>query len=234
MTGRVLGAVAAELSKIWTLPAAAATALGCVVAAPALAAVVAASARDAGPGAVAVVLETVPLLQVGFVLLGVLVVASEYAGGQVRTTLTAVPDRVAALVGKCAAFLVAAAATSTVSCAAGLAAASMAVGGAVPLRPMAGAAAHLVLIGFLAFALALLLRSLVPSLVGMLALLLVVPPLLAPVTEHARWLPDRAGRALYLPGPDPDLSPLTGALVLAGWITVVGGAAGWAFLVRDA
>jgi hypothetical protein len=183
---------------------------------------------------VAVVLQTVPLLQVGPVLLGVLAVASEYAGTQARTTLTAVPDRATALLGKTAAFVVAATVTSTASCAAGLAAALVAADGGVSLRPVVGAAAHLVLIGLLAFALALLLRALVPSLVGVLALLLVVSPLLASVTEHARWLPDRAGRALYLLGADAALTPVTGALVLVGWVAAVGGAATWAFLVRDA
>jgi len=157
-------------------------------------------------------------------------VASEYAGSQVRTTLAAVPDRVRALLGKTVAcFLVATATSAT-----GLAGALVAVGGAVPVGPVAGAVAHLVLVGLLAFALALLLRALVPALVGMLSLLLVVPPLLAGVTEHARWLPDRAGRALYAPGADAVLTPATGALVLAGWIAVVGGGAAWAFFARDA
>lgn len=234
MTRRVPGALAAELSKIRTLQGAAAAALGSVVVAAVLAWVLATAATDTRPDAVAVVLATVPLLQVGPVLLGVLAVASEYAGTQVRTTLTAIPDRGAALIGKTAAFLVAATLTSTASCAAALAAAVVVVGGAGSLRPVAGAAAHLVLVGLLAFALAVLLRALIPPLVAMLGLLLVVSPLLASATEHARWLPDRAGRALYLPGSDAVMTPTAGALVLVGWVAVVGGAATWAFLARDA
>lgn len=236
MTRQVLGAVAAELIKIRTLPAAVATALGSVVAAAVLAwALATAAVNDRSDAdAVAIVLGTVPLLQVGPVLLGVLAVASEHAGTQVRTTLTAVPDRATALAGKTAAFLVAATVTSGASCAAGLAAAVLATGAGAPPWPVAGAIAHLVLVGLLAFALTVLLRALVPALVGMLGLLLVAPPLLASVTEHARWLPDRAGRALYAPGSDAVLTPLTGGLVMAGWIAVVGGAAIWGFLARDA
>ncbi|WP_214401509.1 hypothetical protein [Pseudonocardia lacus] len=232
MRGRVGGAVAAELVKIWTLPAAAATALGTALAAALLTGVVAASAD--GIDAVAAVLAVVPPLQVGPVLLGVLIVASEYSGTQARTTLTAVPDRTVALVGKTTAFLVAVTATSAASCAAGLVVARVVAGGTASPSPVAGAAAHLALIGLLAFALALLLRALVPALVGALGTLLVVPPMLASVTEHARWLPDRAGSALYLPDSAAVLAPGVGLLVLVGWITVVGGAAAWAFLLRDA
>jgi ABC-2 type transport system permease protein len=225
-------AVAAELIKIRTLPAAVATASGTVLAAAALAALVAAG--DPGADAVAVVLRTVPLLQAGPALLGVLAVASEYAGTQVRTTLTAIPDRTTALLARTVAFLVGAAVTSAVACAVGLAVALAVVGGGAAPLPIAAAALDLVLIGLLAHALALLLRALVPALVGVLALVFVVPPLLAPVTEQARWLPGAAGRALYLPGSDAVLTPGTGALVLVAWVVLVGGAATWAFRTRDA
>jgi hypothetical protein len=69
-----------------------------------------------------------------------------------------------------------------------------------------GAAAYLVLAGLLTLALAILLRSLVASLMTMLALLLLASPLLSGYTEHVRWLPDRAGSVLYQSGGDPALT----------------------------
>lgn len=208
--------VAAELLKIRTLPAAVATALGTVAVAAALA-------------AVAELSEIVVFVQIGPVLLGVLAVTSEYTGTQVRTTLIAIPDRMTALVGKTVAFLVVVSVTSGAACAAALLA-----GGPAPADGVVGVVAHLVLVGLLAFAVAQLVRALVPALVGMLSLLLVGGPLLASLTEHARWLPDGAGRALYLPGSDAVLMQWAGGLVFVGWIAVVGGGAAWTFLARDA
>ena len=101
-------------------------------------------------------------------------------------------------------------------------------------RPLAGAAAYLVLIGLLALALAVLLRSQLPPLVAMLGLVLVLSPLLSGLTEHARWLPDRAGSLLYQPGADTVLTPAAGALVLLCWTAATGAAAAAAFLARDA
>jgi len=70
--------------------------------------------------------------------------------------------------------------------------------------------------------------------VTMLALVLIVSPLLAGYTEHARALPDRAGRLLYLPDSDPALTPGTGALILLAWIAATALAAVVAFTRRDA
>lgn len=210
---------AAELTKMWGLPAVLATALGTVVAGAVLGA--------AGT-------QVVPLLQVGPILLGVLAVATEYAGRQIATTLLATPNRFRLLAGKTIAYLV----TATVTSAAALAAARLARtvrdAGQVPAWPIAGAVVHLVLIGLLALGLAVLLRSLIAPLVGLLALVLIVSPLVAGWTGHARWLPDRAGRLLYLPDADPLLTPVTGTIVLLTWIGLAAAAAGSTFRVRDA
>ncbi len=68
----------------------------------------------------------------------------------------------------------------------------------------------------------------------MLGLVLVLSPLLSGLTEHARWLPDRAGSLLYQPGADTVLTAATGALVLLSWTVATGAAAAAAFLARDA
>lgn len=63
-------------------------------------------------------------------------------------------------------------------------------------------------------------RHMLPALVGLLALVVVFPPLVAAVTEHARWLPGEAGAMLYRSRPDAVLGPVGGALVLLGWTVV--------------
>ncbi len=142
------------------------------------------------------------------------------------------PGRIRLAAAKTAAAALALAVTAvvTVAATAGAAAVVLRGGGAIELGPLLGAAAALLLVGLLAHALALLAGSLVPALVIGLALVLVVSPLLGAVTEHARWLPDRAA-ALLLGHEDPVLVPATGTLVALGWIAVVG-AAGLARLTR--
>lgn len=240
MTRSLLHTATAELTKLRGLPAVLATVLATVGTAVALtAAFIASGEADAGAGSVT--MRTMPFLHIGPILLGVLASAHEYAGSQIRTTLTAVPNRIVALIGKTTAYLVVATVTSATTLAAAFITAStgLNLAGAPPLSetsfwPMAGATVYLALIGLVAHALAVLLRSLIPPLVLMLGLVLIVSPLLTRLTEHARWLPDQAGRLLYLPHADPVLTPWTGALVLAGWIAAAALAAAIAFLTRDA
>ena len=67
-----------------------------------------------------------------------------------------------------------------------------------------------------------------------IALVLIASPLLAGVTEHARWLPDRAGGLLFQPVDDPVLTAGTGTLVLIAWIVMVSAIAATTFTARDA
>ncbi|MEU4241814.1 hypothetical protein [Actinoplanes sp. NPDC026619] len=233
MTAILTRTAAAELIKLRSLPAAVATALGTVVIGVVLTAALASSAPSAAPTSTATdaVIRAVPFLQIGPILLGVLIVASEYAGRQIATTLAATPDRLRLLAGKSVAYLVAATIINVATLGAGLAAASLTIPvRAVAVRPIAGAAVYLILIGLLSLGLATVLRSLVPPLVIMLALVLIVSPLLSGYTEHARWLPDRAGSLLYRPDADPTL----GTVVLVAWIALTASAAIATFLRRDA
>lgn len=239
MTYRLTDTVTAELIKLRGLPTILAAGLGTVTAAAALATAVAGSAEEAHTGQV--VAWTVPFLQVGTILIGVLVVATEYAAPQIRTTLTAIPNRPLLLAGKTIAYLIAGSVTSVAAVGAGLVAAwgtrnlrGDDLGQAGDAWPIAGAVVYLVLIGLFAFTLAVLLRSLVPPLVTMLVLVLIVSPLLDSLTEHARWLPDRAGSRLYLPDADSVLTTGTGALALIGWIIATAAVASAVFLRQDA
>lgn len=230
-------ALASELVKLATLPAARAASLGTVTVSAGLAALMA-GAEHAPADAATTVLQLVVFLQAGTVLLGVLATASEYTGGQIRTTLIATPRRARLLLTKTGACLLASGLTGAATVAAGLGGAwAVAEGGLLgEVSPwqLAGAAVHLALLGLLAHLLAVVTRSLLTPLAAVLGLVLIASPLLSGLTEHARWLPDRAGQLLYLPGSDTLLTPWTGALVLCGWVLVTGAVAALAFTRRDA
>lgn len=232
--------VLAELSKLRTLPLAVLAAVGTVLLGAAISAAMAASAPQAPTGVIDAVLASVPFAQLGIILLGILPAAHEYAGAQFRTSLTAVPNRVLYLAAKSIAALLVISVTAWLTLGAGLLAAvatrsamGITVAGDADPRALAGAALYLSMVGLLAHGVALLVRHLVPTLVVMLALVLIASPLVGAATEHARWLPDRAGSLLYLPDADPVLSTGTGALVLLGWVLVAGLAAAVRFTSRD-
>ena len=239
---RLLNVIAAELDKLRTLPVAALAATGTVLVGVAIAAALTAFSADQSTSVSStdVTLQAIPYVQTGLILLGVLPVAHEYAGSQVRTTLAVVPHRGLLLTGKSVAMLVVVTVVALATVGGILASdavtrhvldAPAAEGGSEPW-PVLGATAYLVLIGLLSHAVALLVRHLIPALVAMLSLVLVVSPLLAGITVHARWLPDRAAMQLYDPA-DAVLDGSTGALVMLAWTVLIGGAAAVRFIRRD-
>jgi ABC-2 type transport system permease protein len=233
---RLVWAFAAELAKLRTLPAVAATALGTVAAAAVLTVFLVAATDTGGGDEVAIVLETVQILQIGTILIGVLAAASEYAGSQIRTTLIAVPNRALAFAAKAVAYVVVATTTSETAVAVALGTALIS-GGSPAVSPgwsVLGAAGYLVVMGLLAHTLAVVFRSLIAPLAGTLAVVLIASPVLHGLSEHARWLPDQAGRLLYLPDTDPVLAPGSAALVLLAWTAVLTAAALTALTMRDA
>ena len=90
---------AAELTKLWSLPAVVATALGTIVASVILAAALATSAASASNDVSLITVQAIVFLQIGPILLGVLAASTEYEGRQVVTTLTATPNRSLLLAG---------------------------------------------------------------------------------------------------------------------------------------
>ena len=242
---KLIAVIAAELDKLRTLPAAVLAALGTTVVGVALAVALTAAAHGTAVPATEVsitdtMVRAVPFVQTGLILLGVLPVAHELAGSQLRTTLAAVPRRGLLLAGKTVATLVATAVTAAATVGGLLGAATVTAyltgapvaPGGVDAGPVLGAVAYLVLVGLFSHAITLLVRGLVPALVGTLSLVLIVSPLLATLTEHARWLPDRAAAQLYAPADDV-LTGTTGTLVTLAWIAVVGAGAAVRFVRRD-
>ncbi|TWD73400.1 hypothetical protein FB561_7289 [Kribbella amoyensis] len=226
--------VAAELIKLRTLPAVWITSLLTVAAAVLVTAADASSSVDPAADAVTVALGSVAYLQVGSIVLGVLSVASEYGSHELRTTLTATPNRVVSLTAKAVAQLIAITATSVIALAAGLATAVLMTDEVrTSLWWVAGAAAYLVLVGLLAGAVTVVIRSLLPALGVALGGVVIASPLLGSVTDQVRWLPDQAGRALYSVDPGP-FAPAGGGAVLLAWVLCIGTVAVVAFLKRDA
>jgi hypothetical protein len=224
LTNQPWRVVAAELIKLRSLLAVPAT-VATTVAVTAGLAFVAGRADGSSPADVA--FQVLAYAQAGFILLGVLTVAGEYGGGQIRTTLAAVSGRVLLTAGKLAAYLVTAVPFAALTATAAFRLAGQA---GVPV----GAVAYLVLVGTLGFAVALLVRGLLTALAIMLTLVFAVSPVLAPLTEYAGYLPDLAGARMFRPGPPDALTPSQGAAVVAAWIVSALGVAVAAFTRRDA
>lgn len=235
----MINTIAAELIKLRSLPVALATIGGTVAAAVALAAAIAASETTMSPAQV--VIQSITFVQVGLILLGALIIGTDYTGSNIRAALIATPDRLTFLAGKCVAYLLAAVTTSAATIVAGLLTATLTrairdspTETGADTWPMIGAGVYLVLIGILGLALALLLRSLIPPLVAMLSLVLIVSPLLSTLTSYAQYLPDQAGSLLYHPQTSAELTSSTGMLVLLAWIAAIGTGAVTQFRNRDA
>ena len=143
------------------------------------------------------------------------------------------------LAGKTIAYLVTSSLTALLTLGASMVAARLMPGmswSGWHVGALAGAAAYLTLIGLLGYAVAALVRDLIAALVTILALVLVVPPLLAALTTLADYLPSRAGMRIYTLGPAPQegLTPVQGAIVLTGWMVLALATAMVAFVKRDA
>ncbi|HET6741359.1 MAG TPA: hypothetical protein VFH76_20580, partial [Kribbella sp.] len=155
-----MNAVRAELDKLRTLPIAALSFAGTSLVAV-LITIAQVKARQ--------VVDVVPYVQVGLVLIGVLPCTHEYAGRQFRTSLVAVPRRLQLVGAKTIAVLIAGVLAAVLSVGA-TAITQYAFGNTLDVRRLAGAATYLVLIALLAHAAGLLLHHLVPALVTMLCL----------------------------------------------------------------
>lgn len=202
---------AAELRKLTTLPAVHGTVAITVLATPGL--------------ALAAGFRAVEYGRLGLILLGILTVASEYGGSQIRTSLLSVPNRPLLLSGKVLAYLAVATPTALLTGALSIVAAE-APGAALP-----GTTVYLIMIGLLALAVAVLLRSLVGTVATLTSSVFVVSPLLAAVTEAAEYLPDRAGASLFRPGV---LSAWEGGVVMAAWLVITFAVTVVTFTRRDA
>ncbi|PZG21290.1 ABC transporter permease [Micromonospora craterilacus] len=197
----------------------------------------------------------IPLGTVGAVILGVVVISSEYtvnstnAGGgrQLTATLTATPGRLRVLAAKATVvvLLVAVVATLTIPASLLLAGQIIGSGASTPvgadgvLSRSVGAGIYWALTALIALAVTVFTRSgIVPIVVLVVNSSLVsVSLLLSYLTSLAWYLPDLAGIRLFaghLTTFDNALAPLTGGLVMAAWAAGLLTVAGAVLVRRDA
>jgi hypothetical protein len=218
-------ALAAELRKTATLPAALVAVAVAALGSSGITLLNAFSVRSAvtsgRPGLVAytspveAAFSAAPLGTVGAVILGVVAISSEYtanssdAGGgrQISATLTAMPRRLTVLTAKAVSVVLLVAVTAAVTIPASLALAYGVIGHATtsPADPgdiiarSLGVAVYWALTGLLAMAITVLTRSGIAPLIVLIvnSSLVSVSLLLTKLTSMARYLPDLAGIRLF-------------------------------------
>ncbi|WP_394430346.1 ABC transporter permease subunit [Streptomyces sp. SGAir0957] len=172
--------------------------------------------------------------QLALVVFGVLVVASEYSTGMIRTSLAAVPRRGTFLFSKIAVAallaLVVALVTSFAAFFLGQAMLgdhSTDLGSPNVLRAVIGAALYMTLMAMFAMGVAAILRSPMLALGILMPFLFLVSPILGNVSatkKVAQYFPDQAGSKIMQvvtpPGDDAPYGPWGGLVILVVWVVV--------------
>ncbi|XVQ88614.1 hypothetical protein ACQP2K_14705 [Microbispora siamensis] len=226
-------ALAAELSKLVSLPATWLTLGGTLVVnlILAIAFTIAGLRGSAGTrSAPDIGLASIGYAQAGFVILGVLAACSEYIGGQIRTTLTAMPRRALQFTAKHLALAIVVFPVAAITAASGVVLAAGVLGDtAVPVTSgrvaaaLGGATAYLALTTLISAAVGALVRRTLAAVVVLLGYLFIAGPLLRDHVPAAEYLPDSAGFALWFP-PAADagaVTPVHGGLLLMAWTVVL-------------
>ncbi|MEU7885033.1 hypothetical protein AB0B54_06000 [Microbispora bryophytorum] len=231
-------ALAAELSKLVSLPATWLTLGGTLVVNLILATAFATAGLQGSTGtksAVDIGLASIGYAQAGFVVLGVLAACSEYTGGQIRTTLTAMPRRALQLTAKHLALAIVVFPAAASTAASGVVLTAGVLGGtAAPVTSdhvagaLSGVTAYLALTTLIGAAVGALVRRTLAAVVVLLGYLFVAGPLLRDHVPAAKYLPDSAGFAMWFPSarfPSASdagaVTPAQGALLLVVWTAVL-------------
>ncbi len=219
-------AVRAEASKLWSLPATWLL-LGGTLALTIVLSIAFGTSANLGSGQAVNILDygvtAVTWTQCGFFLFGVIASTSEYIGGQIRTTLVAIPDRIAWRLAATAALvplafigglLVVVASITAILLTTGIAVTEVDLG--LAARIITSAAGYLTLMAVLSSALGLLIRRAIPAAAILLVYLLILSPLL----QGQNWylLPDIASYTLWFASV-PDTAPpaIVAWLILVAW-----------------
>ncbi len=248
--------IRAEWTKLRTVAGPAWLLLAAAVLTAALSALVVAVTRCPGngcaPDPVKTSLTGVQLGQAVVAVVAVLMVGTEYSTGMMRTTLTAVPRRLAVLAAKALVATGAVLVSAPVGVAGCLLAGRLVLPGhgypasalshAVTLRAAAGSVLYLALIALLALGVATLVRDSAVA-IGTVLGLLYVFPILTGVVQDQSWkrhlqqiAPGNAGLAIQATTGIHDLpiGPWAGLGVLAAWAAGALLAGGAALVLRDA
>ncbi|MBB2745879.1 UNVERIFIED_ORG: ABC-type transport system involved in multi-copper enzyme maturation permease subunit [Microbispora rosea subsp. rosea] len=226
-------ALAAELSKLVSLPATWLT-LGGTLAVNlilAIAFTIAGLRGSTGTGSTPDIgLASIGYAQAGFVVLGVLAACSEYTGGQIRTTLTAMPRRALQFTAKHVALAIVVLPAAAITAASGIVLAAGVLGdAAAPVTSgrvagaLSGVTAYLALTTLISAAVGALARQTLAAVVVLLGYLFIAGPLLRDHVSAAKYLPDSAGAAMWFPPADDAgaVTPVHGALLLMAWTAVL-------------
>ncbi|WP_160041873.1 ABC transporter permease [Paenibacillus sp. USDA918EY] len=238
----------AELDKLVTLPWTWLTLMGTFILNLVLAAAFTSVGLQGEAGTQSVLdtgLASMGYLQAGFVILGILATCSEYAGGQIRTTLTTMPWRgyqlsikhfALAAITIPAAFIIAASGVLYTF----LRMRDTAVGFEIDtmIKALVGATGFLTFTALLSAAVGALIRRTTPALVVLLGYYYVVSPFSEDfLPAFKKYFPDTAGSYMYL-RPSPNeinvLTPMQGAGILMLWTLIIITAAIVFYRKRDA
>ncbi|MFG1821995.1 ABC transporter permease [Microbispora bryophytorum] len=252
-------ALAAEASKLASLPAVWIAMAAGVLVPGVVAAITASSTRGAIERGAATVAgadtgyQELAFGVVGAIILGVVAISSEHftesaesgGGRQITTSLTAVPSRLRFLLAKVAAVAIAGAVLAIIASGTTMGVIRVVLGehtppmGADDVPRLAGVVCYWVCTALLASGITVLTRHGVVPLAVLIANTSVVSVtyLLTKITPLANYLPDMAGVRMFirrLPGSTAEISPLTGGLVMTAWVAVLLVVAAISFTRRDA
>jgi ABC-type transport system involved in multi-copper enzyme maturation permease subunit len=190
------------------------------------------------------------LAQLAIVVLGVLVITSEYSTGAIRSTLAAVPQRGAVLAAKASVFVAVTFVVGMVSCFAAffvgqwiLSAKGIEahIGDPGVLRSVAGSGLYLVILGLLALGVGTLTRHSAGAISAVFGVIFVLPVVVASLPSSwsdamSKYLPSNAGQAIFHIGRGGfgALSPWVGLGVFCLYAAVSMAAAAIAIDRRDA
>jgi ABC-2 type transport system permease protein len=187
-------------------------------------------------------LNGVFLAQLAIGVLGVLVMSSEYATGQIRATFGAVPQRRTVLAAKVAVFTVVAFVVGLVACGAAFGIgqvifqskrAGASITDPTVLRAVVGGALYLAVMGAFGVGLATVVRRTAGAIATLVGLMLVLPILVnflpSPWNDDiGKYLPNQAGGAIFqvIPRSANTLAPWVGIAVFAAYaaISLIAGA----------
>ena len=168
------------------------------------------------------------LAQLAVGVLGVLTMTSEHSTGMIRTSLSAVPDRLRLLAAKALVFLAVAFAVGLVGSFAAFFLGQAILNGRsigtsisdpAALRVVVGAALYLAVLGLFALGLGTIIRRTAGAIAAFFGLLLVLPLIVSALpspwsTDVHRYLPDSAGTAMLRTVRQGDLLPPWGGFAL--------------------
>lgn len=220
----LVDAVRAELTKIVTLPATWLTISSTTVLGSVLSLFFASQAGE-GAGAMGsldIAMAALPYSQAGLLVLGVIIACSEHVGGQIRTTLVAMPHRVAQRLAAFTALVLVAFPAALLVIASGVLTTAVVLGrhrdfsslGSL-LATVLSAAVYLVLMVVLSAAVGSLARRALPAAGALVLYLVVVSPLMLG-QPFAFALPDIAGYTLWFSDP-----PVGAPSAPVAWLTVL-------------